>query len=93
MDELIVGLEYLDLVVFFIIYVNKVYVVVGYILWVQQLFWFYIFFFKGQLEVLVVVEDLDFVVYFVCYYDLFEVVDSDISYRVKFCVFCFVVFD
>lgn len=80
MDELIVGLEYLDLVVFFIIYVNKVYVVVGYILWVQQLFWFYIFFFKGQLEVLVVVEDLDFVVYFVCYYDLFEVVDSDISY-------------
>lgn len=80
MDELIVGLEYLDLVVFFIIYVNKVYVVIGYILWVQQLFWFYIFFFKGQLEVLVVVEDLDFVVYFVCYYDLFEVVDSDISY-------------
>lgn len=80
MDELIVGLEYLDFVVFFIIYVNKVYVVVGYILWVQQLFWFYIFFFKGQLEVLVVVEDLDFVVYFVCYYDLFEVVDSDISY-------------
>lgn len=80
MDELIVGLENLDLVVFFIIYVNKIYVVIGYILWVQQLFWFYIFFFKGQLEVLVVVEDLDFVVYFVCYYDLFEVVDSDISY-------------
>lgn len=80
MDKLIVGLEYLDFVVFFIIYVNKIYVVVGYILWVQQLFWFYIFFFKGQLEVLVVVEDLDFVVYFVCYYDLFEVVDSDISY-------------
>lgn len=80
MDELIVGLEYLDLVVFFIIYVNKVYVVVGYILWVQQLFWFYIFFFKGQLEVLVVVEDLYFVVYFVCYYDLFEVVDGYFSY-------------
>lgn len=80
MDKLIVGLEYLDFVVFFIIYVNKVYVVVGYILWVQQLFWFYFFFFKGQLEVLVVVEDLYFVVYFVCYYDLFEVVDSDISY-------------
>lgn len=80
MDELIVGLEYLDLVVFFIIYVNKIYVVVGYILWVQQLFWFYIFFFKGQLEVLVVVEDLYFVVYFVCYYDLFEVVDGYFSY-------------
>lgn len=80
MDELIVGLEYLDLVVFFIIYVNKVYVVIGYILWVQQLFWFYIFFFKGQLEVLVVVEDLYFVVYFVCYYDLFEVVDGYFSY-------------
>lgn len=80
MDKLIVRLEYLDLVVFFIIYVNKVYVVVGYILWVQQLFWFYIFFFKGQLEVLVVVEDLYFVVYFVCYYDLFEVVDGYFSY-------------
>lgn len=80
MDELIVGLEYLDLVVFFIIYVNKVYVVIGYILWVQQLFWFYIFFFKGQLEVLVVVEDLYFVVYFICYYDLFEVVDGYFSY-------------
>lgn len=80
MDKLIVGLEYLDLVVFFIIYVNKVYVVIGYILWVQQLFWFYIFFFKGQLEVLVVVEDLYFVVYFVCYYDLFEVVDGYFSY-------------
>lgn len=80
MDELIVGLEYLDLVVFFIIYVNKIYVVIGYILWVQQLFWFYIFFFKGQLEVLVVVEDLYFVVYFVCYYDLFEVVDGYFSY-------------
>lgn len=80
MDKLVVGLEYLDLVVFFIIYVNKVYVVVGYILWVQQLFWFYIFFFKGQLEVLVVVEDLYFVVYFVCYYDLFEVVDGYFSY-------------
>lgn len=80
MDELIVGLEYLDLVVFFIIYVNKVYVVIGYILWVQQLFWFYIFFFKGQLEVLVVVKDLYFVVYFVCYYDLFEVVDGYFSY-------------
>lgn len=80
MDELIVGLEYLDLVVFFIIYVNKIYVVIGYILWVQQLFWFNFFFFKGQLEVLVVVEDLYFVVYFVCYYDLFEVVYGYFSY-------------